>query len=116
MIKHLNTPNTNGDGNGKDSNYLPQIQQVSKSFFEKPKTSYQVAIDTGITRPNVCRYVGSLKKSDNIAVVRFGICPISKENGVQFLTTNPAFYPKERQLNLFEPDIDVISKKKGVNE
>ena len=91
MIKHLNTPKISLNRQHKDSDYLPQIQRVSKAFFEKPKTTLQVSFETGIYRANICRYVGKWKQSNHVAVARIGVCPISKENGVQFLTTNPAF-------------------------
>ena len=110
------TPQISHDSNSKDSNYLAQTQRVNKAFFEKPKTMLQVASETGIYRASICRYVGRWKRNDNIAVVRFGVCPISKHSKVQFLTTNPDLYPKQRQLNLFDPTIDVISKKEGVSK
>ena len=103
MKNHLSTPLISLNGQHKDSDNLPQTQQVSKAFFEKPKTTLQVAIETGIYRANITRYVGKWKKADKIAVVKIGVCPITKEKGVQYLTTNPAFFPKQRQLNLFEP-------------
>ena len=102
MIKHLSTPLISLNGQHKDSDYLAQTQRVNKAFFEKPKTMLQVSFETGVYRSNICRYVAKWKKSDRIAVVRIGICPITKCKA-QFLTSNPAFYPKQRQLNLFEP-------------
>lgn len=99
---HNNTPLISLKLQGKDTKKIPQKQQVSKAFFEKPKTTLQVAIETGIYRANITRYVGKWKKADKIVIVRKGICPISKQNKVQFLTTNPNFYPRSRQLNLFE--------------
>lgn len=102
MKKHNNTPLVALNGNNKDSHYLPQLQRVSNAFFEKPKTMLQVSLETNIYRSNICRYKSKWLKSDNIAVAKIGVCPISKRTGVQFLTTNPDLYPKQRQLNLFE--------------
>ncbi len=102
MKKHLSTPLISLNGQHKDSDYLAQTQRVNKAFFEKPKTMLQVSFETGIFRANICRYVAQWKKSDHIAVVRIGICPITKRKA-QLLTSNPDFYPKQRQLNLFEP-------------
>ncbi len=102
MIKHLSTPLISLNGQHKDSNYLAQTQRVNKAFFEKPKTMLQVSFETGIFRANICRYVAQWKQSNHIAVVKIGICPITKCKA-QFLTSNPDFYPKQRQLNLFEP-------------
>lgn len=103
MKKHLNTPLISLNGQHKDSDYLAQTQRVNKAFFEKPKTMLQASFETGIFRANICRYVAQWKKNNRITVVKIGICPISKRNGVQFLTSNPDLYPKQGQLNLFEP-------------
>ena len=102
MKKHLSTPLISLNGQHKDSDYLAQPQRVNKAYFEKPKTMLQVSFETGIFSANICRYVAKWKKNDRIAVVRIGICPIPKCKA-QFLTSNPDFYPKQRQLNLFEP-------------
>lgn len=64
-----------------------QEKTVFLSFHEKPKTMLMVAIETGIERANICRYVAHLKKAEKIEVVRKGICPITKHSGVQFLCT-----------------------------
>ncbi len=103
MKKHNNAPIISLSWQHKDSDYLIQAQRVYKAFFECPKTMLQVATETGILRANVCRYVATLKKSNNVAIVKVGICPISKHSKVQFLTTNPSLHPKQRQLNLFDP-------------
>lgn len=86
----------------KDSTNLAQSQLVYKALFKRPMTRLEVSKVTDIERANVCRYVGKLRKSNRIAVVRVGICPISKYSKVEFLTTNPDLYPKNNQLNLFE--------------
>jgi len=86
----------------KDSYKLPQTQLVYKAFFGRPKTMFEVSKETDISRANICRYIAKWKRENKIAVVFFGICPISKHNKVQFLTTDPNLYPRRRQLNLFE--------------
>lgn len=99
MINHNNAPLISLNGNNKDSNNN-QLQRVYSTLFARPMTMYEVALITGIERANVCRYVAELRKSNSIAVVRLGICPITRHDGVQFLTTNPALFPQETQLDL----------------
>ncbi len=77
----------------KDSNYQAQTRRAYKAFYSKPKTMLMVSIETGILRANLCRYVAKWKKQNTIKIIGFGICPISKSRGVQFLTTNPDLFP-----------------------
>ena len=72
---------------GKSTNYQAQIKRIYKAFNE-PKTMLKVSIETGILRANITRYVAKLKKVDQAIIYKFGICPISKRSGVQFITTN----------------------------
>ncbi len=90
-------------GNANKYNDLTQKKRVFKAFYERPKTMRQVEENTGVRVANICRFVGDWKESDTIQVVKLGICPISKEGGVQFLTTNPDLFPPQTQYNLFEP-------------
>lgn len=101
MIKHLSTPLVSLERHTKDNN-KNQLQQVYDALFVKPMTMYQVEKQTGVNRSNVCRYVKELREQHNIALVRIGMCPISKHSKVQFFTTNPELYPKKRQLELFD--------------
>lgn len=78
-----------------------QMKRVFESFYSQPKTMLMVEEETGIRRPNVCRYVAKWKKSSSIEIVKFGICPISRHSRVQYLTTNPALFPNPIQMNLF---------------
>ncbi len=89
-----------GNGYNKDSK-LSEYQQVYRAFFsDKPKNALQVSIETGIRRANITRYIGRMKRTDRIAVVYFGMCPITKHSRVQFLTTK----------------FDEILNKKGVRQ
>lgn len=74
----------------KSSHFHAQMKRVFEAFNGQPKTMLMVSIETGIRRSNITRYVAKWKKQDCIKIVGFGICPISKSAGVQFLTTNPA--------------------------
>lgn len=97
---------------------INQLQRVYSTLFARPMTMYEVALTTGIERANVCRYVAELRKSNNIAVVRLGICPITRHGRVQFLTTNPALFPQETQLGLSFDNVPTCttSNKKGVSK
>lgn len=85
----------------EDTKIKPQMKKVFEAFFGQPKTMLMVEVETGILRPNICRYVSNLRKSKSIEIVRLGVCPISKYPKVQFLTTNPNLFPNSTQLNLF---------------
>jgi hypothetical protein len=102
MVKTLKTPSsTLQKGHGKNKQFEGQMKIVFAAFFEQPKTMLMVEVETGIMRSNICRYVAKWKKRETISIVSFGICPISKHNGVQKLTTNAALFPKSNQIKLF---------------
>ena len=87
-IQGVNNTNMGGNGfNPKDSK-LTEYQQVYRAFYsDKPKNALQISIETGIRRANITRYIGRMKRTDRIAVVYIGMCPITKHGKVQFLTT-----------------------------
>ena len=90
----LNSPKVfSHKGQGKSTHFQAQMKRVFAALYRQPKTMLMVSIETGILRANICRYVAEWKKQDCIKIVRFGICPISKSTGVQFLTTNPDLFP-----------------------
>lgn len=117
MNNHNNAPYVSLNSYHKDNN-INQLQRVYSTLFARPMTMYEVALTTGIERANVCRYVAELRKSNSIAVVRLGICPITKYSRVQFLTTNPALFPQETQLGLSFDNVPTCttSNKKGVSK
>ena len=84
----------------KVTNYLSDCKKVYEYFKLKPATMFECEIDTGIPRPYVCWYVRSLRKNNDIQTARLGRCPVSKWNGVQFLTTD---------RDLFKPEVKVPS-------
>jgi len=86
-------------GQGKNTHFQTQMQRVFAALYKQPKTMLMVEAETGIMRPNICRYVSKWKKRDCIKIVRLGICPISKSTGVQFLTTNPELFPAIVELS-----------------
>lgn len=93
-IKKKAAPRQKDNGNAKrhykSSHFQAQMKRVFAAFNRQPKTMLMVSIETGIRRSNITRYVAKWKKQNQIKIVGFGICPISKSTGVQFLTTNPA--------------------------
>jgi hypothetical protein len=84
----------------KDKHFRNQYQTVYQSFLSSPKTMLQVKFETGVMRESICRYVATMRKEDNIQMVRKGKCPISKRNGVGFYTTNKKLF-NHQQLTLF---------------
>lgn len=101
MDNTLNTPNNSLKSQRKDKHFEAQMKIVFSALYRQPKTMLMVEVETGIMRPNICRYVSKWKKRDCIKIVKFGICPISKRGGVQHLTTNPDLFPKSNQTKLF---------------
>lgn len=79
---------------GKYRKINGQKRKVFNSFFAQPKTMLMVAIETGIERASVCRYVAALRKENRIHLVRNGICSISKYNA-GYYTTNVKFLKPE---------------------
>jgi hypothetical protein len=87
---------------GGDDIFDIQMKRVFASLSEQPKTMLMVEVETGIMRSNICWYVREWRKSNNVAIVKLGICPISKHAGVQYLTTKPELFPNQpNQLKLF---------------
>lgn len=86
----INTSNKSVKNRRK--NFSDQLRRVAIAFYEQPRTRFEVAQLCGVYRANVCRYVARLQRLNQIKVVRRGICPITKESGVEFLSTNPKFW------------------------
>ncbi len=79
-------------GQGKSKHFQAQMQRVFAALYRQPKTMLMVAVETGILRANICRYVAELQKQNRISIVRKGFCPISKHRA-GFYTTNPDLFP-----------------------
>lgn len=62
----------------QDKHFQAQMQKVFKAFSEQPKTMLMVSVETKVLRVNICRYVSQWQRENSIAIVRKGICPISK--------------------------------------
>lgn len=84
-----------------EQTFKNQLERTYRAFKEHPKTMKQVSIETGIDRPNICRYVAFLKKRNKIAVTHKGKCPITRHHA-QFFSTDPKYFKTEPQSSLFE--------------
>jgi hypothetical protein len=74
-----------------------QEQQFKKWFNRGIFTMKQVSVKTEIDRANVCRFVGKMKRSKSVYLVRKGICPITKDIA-GFYTTNYNLYLTHKGL------------------
>ena len=74
----------------KDKDFAGQFQVVYESFYS-PKTMAMVEHEAGIMRPNICRYVASLKKDGKIRLIKTDTCPITK--------CKAGFYQTDRAIN-----------------
>jgi len=86
----------------KDTHFVTQYKTVFQSFKERPKTMLEVSIETGILRANICRYIRTMRKSEQMQVIRKGFFPITKHIA-GFITTDKNLFqkPKVQQLKLF---------------
>ena len=83
--------------------YGTQLKRVYAAFNGKPKTMFEVSVETYVERPNVCRYVSMLMRGGLIALCRVGKCPITGYKA-GFYSTDRKLFPKRewRQLCLFD--------------
>ncbi len=85
----------------KSTKYLAQIKRFELYLQENTASRFMAAIDTGLPIQNCCRFVDMLKEQNAIAIVKKDKCQITGEI-VEYLSTNPALFPKEKQLKLWE--------------
>ncbi len=95
------TPSNPLNSEPKGNYFHRQLLQAKEAFFEQPCTMRMVEVYTGILRPNICRYVATLKDSGLIQLYKVGRCPYTNHRA-GFYTTNPALFSKPQQLSLFE--------------
>jgi len=98
---NMNNATTPRDNRSKDTKYLSQFRLVNQFLHHNTASRYMTAVSTGIPIQNVCRYIDTLRKSDSVAIIRIDKCSISGEM-VEFLSTNPAIFPKDNQLRLWD--------------
>lgn len=68
----------------KVKHFRDQKQAIYLFFCNNHSTMYDASESTGVTRPNVTRYVRMLEDDGLIERTYKGICPISKEPGVWY--------------------------------
>ncbi|WP_194767855.1 hypothetical protein [Tamlana sp. I1] len=90
MKDHKNRPDFNHLQDIK-IDYTKQRKLVYSSFYAAPRTMLMVALDAGVFRANVCRYVAQFKNQNAIAEVKKGICEISKHPATYY-STNPKYF------------------------
>jgi len=89
MNNTLNTPTSKIQG--KDKPFEAQMKQVFAAFKRKPSTMLMVAIETGIFRANICRYVAKWRKSTSIHLLKQGFCEVSKCRAGYYTTDTNLF-------------------------
>jgi len=87
------------DYNGKDSPFESQYQIVRTSFGKSPKTMLMVAVETGILRANICRFVGMMKAEEIIQEIKKGYCPYTKHIA-GFYSTDSTLFGKNNDPQL----------------
>lgn len=79
-----------------------QSKKVFNAFFECPKTMKEVDAETNVMRESICRYVGTFRNENRIALVGYRKCKITGFDRVGIYTTNPNLFPKSsNQLKMF---------------
>ena len=81
---------------GNSSKDTNELFRTFSAFFNKPATMRMVEVQTGILRPNICRYVARLQKSGKIKLIKFGYCPYTRHIA-GFYSTNPAVEGKANE-------------------
>lgn len=64
-------------GKGTTKSFSNQFHTIKKAFSGTPATMLMVSHQTGIERANICRYVATMKKQNQIVLIGFGLCQIS---------------------------------------
>ena len=77
-----------------------QFRKTIAAFKEYPKTTKMVAVETGIQRCNITRYVATLEKRNQIAVVKQEPCKITKHKA-KYYSTDPDYFKPDIQSDLF---------------
>ena len=87
------------EGNKKQEHKDTELKAVYDYLQHHPATVTIAAVALNIYWLNLCRHKRTLQKAGHLIQIKKGICPITKRNGVQFLTTNPAMMTINSQLN-----------------
>lgn len=77
-----------------------QLRKTYKAFKGRPKTTKMVAVETGIQRSNITRYVAQFEKLNLITIVKTAPCEITKHKA-KYYSTERKYLEPETQVNLF---------------
>ncbi|MFR0679291.1 hypothetical protein [Dysgonomonas mossii] len=72
----------------KDSYTFYQKQIVLRYFRTHVTTMYKCEQDTGVSRPNICRYIAELELNNQITRLPKAVCPIYGQMAHYFTTPN----------------------------
>lgn len=84
----------------KDKHFIDQFQSIYDGFFKEPQTMKELSVKTGIDRANICWYCRTMRKCQQIAVVKKVKCSITRHLANTY-TTNQNLFPNQSQLKLF---------------
>ena len=89
--------------NDKGNHFESQYQIVYQSFLERPKTTLEAALETGVLRNCITWHVAEMEKRELIQVIRKGFDPYTGFlAGFYSTDTNLFDKPKVKQLDLFD--------------
>ena len=84
----------------KDSHFQNEYLKVYQYLYQTSATRKEVSVALKIDRANICWYVGKLRKSDRVWVIRKKRCSYTRHI-VEEITCNPDLKPDDNQLKLF---------------
>jgi len=91
---------------GKDNHFELQFKTVYNSFKERPKTTLEVAIETGVLRNCITWHVAEMEARGLIQVVKKALDPFTRFKAGFYSTDETLFtIPDASQLNLFDNGI-----------
>ena len=70
----------------KDKHFSNQFKIVYHAFSVCSKTMMQVALETGVMRSNITRYVAVMKRQGTIKLIEKNICPVTKVTAGFYMT------------------------------
>lgn len=85
---------------GKNKHFENQLKTIFQYLENHIATSSMVELATGVPQKNICRYKRDLEKAGRLWEIEKKKC---KRTGFRawYITTNPEYSPKVKQLSLF---------------
>lgn len=96
------TGNAFGKAQPEDKHFRFEEKIFNSYLKNRISTCTQACEALGIKQKNATRYVDNGKKANRLWVVKIGTCPVTRYPGVQFITTNEKWKPKQLQATLFD--------------